>query len=76
MVHQKPFNLSNRYCVLGLGKGIVFIVLFSSLKSEINVTLPFVLGIIKVEVAHYELLIIFNFLILTHVSTSFLRVGL
>ena len=37
---------------LGIGKGFVFMALFSSLKSDINLTVPFILDIIIVGAAH------------------------
>ena len=44
-------------------------------SSEINLTVPFFLSIIKVGAAHWELLIFFNTPIFINVLTSFLRVG-
>ena len=75
MLHLEPSNLSNKSWTLGIGKGFLFILLFSSLKSEINLTVPFILGIIKVGTAHWELLIFYRTPILITLSTSFLRVG-
>ena len=57
---------------LGIGKGFVFIVVLSSLKSEINLTVPLFLGIIKVWAIHWLSSIFFN----TPILTSLLRVGL
>ena len=54
------------------GKFFVFIVLFSCLQSEINLTVLFMLGIIKVGAAHWELLIFLNTPILINLLTSFL----
>ena len=51
--------LINLEC-LGIRKGFFFILLFSPLKSEINLTVPFILGTVKVGDAHWELLIFFN----------------
>ena len=48
--------------------------LLISLKSEINLMVPFILGIIKVGTANGELLNFFNTPILIIPSTSFLRV--
>ena len=60
---------------LGFGKGSLSILLFSSLKSKIILTIPFILGIIKIGAADWELLISFNTLVLINLLTSFLRVG-
>ena len=48
MAYLKSSNLSYKSKILGIGKGFVFIVLFNSLKSEMNLTVPIILGIIKV----------------------------
>ena len=55
---------------------ITLYLVFISLKSEINLTVPFFLGIIKVGAAHWELLIFFNTPILINLLTSFSRVSL
>ena len=48
----------------------------AKVKSEINLTVPFILDIIKAGAAHWELLIFFHTPILINLSSSFLRVGL
>ena len=61
--------------LLKIGKGLLFILLFSSLKSEINLTVQIKLGFIKVGASHWGLLIFFNTPILTNQFTSFYRVS-
>ena len=75
VAYLKPSSFNNKSCILGIGNGLRLIRLFSSLKSEINLTVPLILGIIWVGAAYWELLIFLNTPILINLSTSFLRVG-
>ena len=43
-----------------IGKGFVFIILFSCLKSDVNLIVLSTLGIIKVGAANWEQLIFLN----------------
>jgi len=75
VAYLNPSNLNNESCIFEIGNGFLRIHLFNSLKSEINLTVPFFLGIIKVGAAHLLFLIFFKTPIFTNLSTSFLRVG-
>ena len=57
MAYLKPSNFNDKSCILGIGKGFLLILLFSSLKSEMKRTVPNFLGIIKVGAAHMELVL-------------------
>ena len=63
-------NFNNISCIFGIGNGLRLILLFHSLKSEMNLTVPFFLGIIKVGAAHSELLIFLNTPSFINLSTS------
>jgi hypothetical protein len=54
VAYLKPSSLRSRSCIFGMGKGFLFILLFSSLKSEIKRTVPFFFGMIKVGAAHSD----------------------
>ena len=55
-------------------KTFILYFLLSSLKQEINLTIPLISDIINVGAAHWELLIFVNTPILINLSISFLRV--
>ena len=72
----KPSNLNNKSCILGIGKGFLSNLIFNSLKSEMKQTLPFFLGIIKVEAAHLALFLLLSTSLLIHLLTSVFRLSL
>ena len=72
----KPSYFDYKYCILGIGKGILLILLFSSLKSEMKRTVLYFLGMIKVGASHLDLFLRFDTTIFINVVTSVLRVSL
>ena len=68
--YWKPSSFNNISCIFGIGNGFRLILLFNSLKSEMNLTVPSFLGIIKVGAAHSERLIFFNTPSFISLSTS------
>jgi hypothetical protein len=50
----KPSSLSSKSCILGIGNGFRFIRLFSSRKSDMNLTVPFFFGMMVVGATHSE----------------------
>ena len=76
VAYLKPSNFNNKYCILGIGKGFLLILLFSSLNSEMKQTIPLFLEIIKVGVAHLELFLRFNTPIFINLLNSFFKVCL
>ena len=62
-------------CILGIGNGFLFILLFSSLKSEMKQIVPFFLGIINVGASHSKLFIGLKTPMLTNLLTSVYRVS-
>ena len=73
--YLKPSNFSSKSCILGIGNGFLQILLFNSLKSDINLTVPFFLDIINVGAAHSLILIFLSTPISTNRSSSFFRVA-
>ena len=62
-------------CILGIGKGLSLIILFSSLKSEMKRTEPSFLGMIKVGAAHLDWFTCLSTPAFTSLSTSNFRVA-
>jgi hypothetical protein len=54
VTYLKPSSFSNKSCILGIGNGFCLIRLFSSRKSDINLTVPFFFGMMNVGAAHSE----------------------
>ena len=75
VLYSKPSNFNNKSSILGIGNDLLLMCVFSSIKSDMNLTVPFFLGIIKVGAAHSELLISFKTPIFTKRSTSFFNVS-
>ena len=75
VVYLKPSNFKNKSCIFGIGKSFLLILLLSSLKSEMKLTVPFYFGIIKVEAAHLDLFLRFNTPMYINLLTSVFRVS-
>ena len=54
VAYLKPSNFNSRSCIFGIGNGFRLIRLFSSRKSDMNLTVPFFFGMINVGAAHSE----------------------
>jgi hypothetical protein len=76
MTYLKPSSFYSRSCILGIGNGFRFIRLFSSRKSDMNLTLPFFLGMMNVGAAHSERFTLRSTPIRQSLSTSVCRVCL
>jgi len=50
----EAFQLEPKFLILGIGKGFCLILLLSSLKSEMNLTDPSFLEMMKAGAAHSE----------------------
>ena len=72
---MKPSNFNNKSCILGIVKGFLLILLFSSLKSEMKRTVPFCSVIIKVGAAHLELFLRYKIPMFIIRLTSVLKVS-
>ena len=62
MACLKLSNLSNKCRMFRNWKrfALLFIDIFNSIKSEMNLTVPFILGIVKVGAVYWEKLIFFH----------------
>ena len=54
VAYWKPSSFSSKSWIFGIGKGFLFILLFSSRKSEMNWIIPFFFGMMNVGAAHSE----------------------
>jgi hypothetical protein len=54
VAYLKPFSFSSKSCILGIGYGFRIIRLFSSRKSDMNLTVPFFLGMMNVGASHSD----------------------
>jgi hypothetical protein len=54
VAYLKLSSFNSRSCILGIGNGFRFIRLFSSRKSDMNLTVPFFFGMLNVDAAHSE----------------------
>ena len=70
----KPSSFCSKSCVLGNGGGFLLILLFNSLKSEMNLTVKSFSGIINVGEAYCDWLTFFSTPHLTNLSASNLSV--
>ena len=69
--YLKPSSFKNKSCILGTGNCFLLILLLSSLKLEMERTVPFFLDIINVGAVHSELFLP----MFTYLLTSVLRVS-
>ena len=74
VANWNPSIFINMSGMLGIGNGFLRILLFNSLKSEMNRTVMSVFGMMKVGAAHSDRLTFLRTPILTNLSTSSLKV--
>ena len=73
--YSKSFSFKSKYCILGIGNGLLLILLLSSIKSEMKQTVQFFLGIINVRAIHSELFLHFKTPMHTYLLPSVFRVS-
>ena len=69
------YDIQKYTSIFGIDIGLIFIVMFSSLKSKMNLTVSFFLSIIKLGATCSELVISFKTPILANQSIFICRTG-